>query len=510
MPVRKAEILRDELDIEQPAGGELDVPRVALALFLGDERAHVSRRLGELFRVALLIEARRDDRPRLFGERRVAGDRPGARQSHMLPDFRLPRLIIAKPGDLRRNRPLIAGGAQPHIHFVKLSPPRRRRQCSDQPLRQAGVIDDRVQGSCPVRFGILLVEIVKQDEVEIGSRGHFARAEFAQRQNHAAPAGDPSVFGDKKLFDLGETGADHDGGKGRIGPPPLFRLDQPGEKPQADHKPFFRRENPRCVEKDFEILRRADEEREVFGKILFLHRRRGEAAVDRRVEQMGRLGDCLGKARRAAEHVGEELAHVRIRLEQGKKLDRRRHFAERDVKRGERGIGIAGFGKGVEQGRHDFGQHFAGACAAHRRAAAEMPAAHRLGGERRIAKAQFAQGLDRIGIVARADEDQTAGAGIEARRMFEKARVMALHRAQMAQQSGGKTGSAAKAAKAGEILKSGLVGRQALRLMVMQHLQAMLDAAQKTIGLAQFPGRFRRDPAVDPQLTQHVERARAA
>ena len=38
--VHELQILRDEFDIDQPAGGVFEVPALAVALFLGDRAAH--------------------------------------------------------------------------------------------------------------------------------------------------------------------------------------------------------------------------------------------------------------------------------------------------------------------------------------------------------------------------------------------------------------------------------------------------------------------------------------
>ena len=90
----------------------------------------------------------------------------------------------------------------------------------------------------------------------------------------------------------------------------------------------------------------------------------------------------------------------------------------------QRRVGIARAGEGREQRRNELGQHFAGARATHRRAAAEMPAANRLGGVLGPLEAEPAQGRQGLGIVGDAGEDQIARLGVERRRVLEEARVM--------------------------------------------------------------------------------------
>ena len=139
-----------------------------------------------------------------------------------------------------------------------------------------------------------------------------------------------------------------------------------------------------------------------------------------------------------------------------------------------------------------------------------MPAADDLGGLLGLTKAEAAQGRQRLGIVDDAGEDQTAGARVEPRRMFEQTRIMRLDPAQMRDDIGAELLEAGIAAEFGEAREFGCIERQALRLFVGDHLQTMFDAAEKFIGLRQFRNRLRAHPAVGVQFGEHVERARAA
>ena len=49
-----------------------------------------------------------------------------------------------------------------------------------------------------------------------------------------------------------------------------------------------------------------------------------------------------------------------------------------------------------------------------------------------------------------------------------------------------------------------------MRLLVGDHLQAMFDAPEKDIGLGELVNRLARHPALDEQLFEHLEGARAA
>ena len=86
----------DEFDVDQPAGDELEVPRVLVALLARDQVAHRLHVLGEFGLVARLGEHGGDRRGDLLAEPLVAGDDAGARQRQMLPGFRLVGLVEAE------------------------------------------------------------------------------------------------------------------------------------------------------------------------------------------------------------------------------------------------------------------------------------------------------------------------------------------------------------------------------------------------------------------------------
>ena len=232
--------------------------------------------------------------------------------------------------------------------------------------------------------------------------------------------------------------------------------------------------------------------------------------VDGGVEHVRAHGDDAGKARCAAEDIAEEFAQLGVRLQDAEELGRCRHPVERSIEGGERGIGIAASRKTFEQCRHEFGEHLAGARALHRRAAAEVPAAHDLCRRGRIVEAHAGQGFQRVGIVRDTGEDEAADVAVERRRMFEEPRIMLLDLAQVEGQLLFEAFEPRMAAEFREARDGVMLGRQAMGLLVCHHLQAMLDTAQVEIGSGEIVHRILRHPAIGLQLAQHVERARAA
>src|SRR5712671_5507271 len=59
------------------------------------------------------------------------------------------------------------------------------------------------------------------------------------------------------------------------------------------------------------------------------------------------------------------------------------------------------------------------------------------------------------------------------------------------------------------MFEAGAVTRQCVGLFVRHHLQSMLDAAQKSIGLAQFVAGLRINPSALAERRQHCERLAA-
>jgi len=123
---------------------------------------------------------------------------------------------------------------------------------------------------------------------------------------------------------------------------------------------------------------------------------------------------------------------------------------------------------------------------------------------------QFRQRLDRVGIILDAGEDETAADIVETRGILEERGVMIHHMAQMPGENGGKARRRGEAAEARKLFQGRRIGGQTMRLLVVDHLQAMLDAAQEIVGAGQLRLDAGADPAVAPQLTQHRQRARAA
>lgn len=87
------EELRQEVEIGQPARRELEVPGIALALLLRDQRPHRSDRFGDGGRVAPAGQDRPDRGLRAGRQIGVSGDDASPRQRHLLPELGLAGMI---------------------------------------------------------------------------------------------------------------------------------------------------------------------------------------------------------------------------------------------------------------------------------------------------------------------------------------------------------------------------------------------------------------------------------
>src|SRR5262249_59580107 len=92
------------------------------------------------------------------------------------------------------------------------------------------------------------------------------------------------------------------------------------------------------------------------------------------------------------------------------------------------------------------------------------------------------------------------------RRVLEQSGIMALDRGEVSHQRGGECIAPLEPEEACETLHSGALRWQCMRLLVRDHLQAMLDRAQKPIGGVEFGAGGLVDPSTLDQRAQRRER----
>ena len=209
-----------------------------------------------------------------------------------------------------------------------------------------------------------------------------------------------------------------------------------------------------------------------------------------RVETVGMGAEIARDARRAADDLGDEAEQFRSRGEQRKQLHAGRKPTQEGVETRERLVGVRGVGERLQQARHQFRQQFAGASAAGGRHAAVVPAADRLRNRLALGEPHAAQRLQRFRVRVGAREHQIAAARkARAKRggVLEQFPAMRRHAVQMPAQLRDERLRARMAEKRRNARQFTLAFGKAVGLPVVDHLQAVLDAAQIPVGLDQFP-----------------------
>ena len=210
-----------------------------------------------------------------------------------------------------RERTLAPGGPEPHVDFVQAARFGRRGQGRDEPLRQARIVKRWTQSLPAVRLARVGGKIVDEHEVEIGGRGHFARAELAERDNRDPAAANAPVLGCKGLDHPLEQRGDQPLRQRAIGAPGPVGVEASRQQIEADMKHLLGGEVARPVQSVLDALPLGHERLDPRAHRLVVEAQvEVEAArrIDRCVEHVRPGRDHLRQPRGAAQHVAEQLA----------------------------------------------------------------------------------------------------------------------------------------------------------------------------------------------------------
>src|ERR1700744_2963921 len=159
---------------------------------------------------------------------------------------------------------------------------------------------------------MLLIEIIDDDEIEIGTRRHLTRAEPAERDNGAAFAADPAMGRGKVILHQFVNGPQEHVGKGSEYLAGLLRRYRTGQDTRADQEHVLLPELTDRIEHRFVALsiferlpQRPFEPRPV---------RQGaeEARIDQRIDDVRILRQDVGKTWRDAKDQRDEADQFRI------------------------------------------------------------------------------------------------------------------------------------------------------------------------------------------------------
>ena len=183
----------------------------------------------------------------------------------------------------------------------------------------------------------------------------------------------------------------------------------------------------------------------------------------------------------ASHDLGEQPEQGRVVGEQGKDVNPGRERPQEVVETEQRGVRVVGRRQGLQHGRDELGQELARPRAAGRAVAAVMPDADTLGDPAGFPEAQPRQGFQRLRIVLRAGEDQVSRTR-QIGGLFEQDGVMRFDGAQLLQQRRLEARPAVIPHEKRDAFQLRLVLRQGMGLLIVDHLQAVLDPAVKPVG----------------------------
>ena len=185
--VHELQHLRDEFDIDHPAGTTLEVGRPGALLHAVPHLADLGHLGGGPF---AFVGGGMHDSLGPGGRRRTADHDPRLHECLTLPDGGRTILgeVAGEVVERHRRRSAAAAGAQPRIHFIEPAVGAEGIEHLHRPLRKlrekvgVGRALDAPSRATTVKGDAVV--IVKKDEVYVAGVVHLAAAELAHRQHH--------------------------------------------------------------------------------------------------------------------------------------------------------------------------------------------------------------------------------------------------------------------------------------------------------------------------------------
>ena len=284
----------------------------------------------------------------------------------------------------------------------------------------------------PVGVRLIVVEIIQQDQIEIGRGGHLAAAKPAHREDRGFLPPDPAMLGREPVGHEAMHGIDDalgDVGEGNAG---LLSRHRAGQDARADQEQAFLAEQPQAVEELLVGIGIGQGGREPRRQFTLVRHRAEEARIDQPVHDLRLPRQHVAKPRRGAEderHEGDEVAVLAEQRDQPAAALQRLQEA---VERRHRVIGLFGMRKARDQRRHELDEGVPRRRQPEHPVVAGHPLPHRLRHHQRLLEPDRGQMLDQARIVracAVIDGRQLRRAG---RVALEQLAVMALHDVEMA------------------------------------------------------------------------------
>ena len=161
----------------------------------------------------------------------------------------------------------------------------------------------------------------------------------------------------------------------------------------------------------------------------FLRQRAEEARIDDGIHDLRKLRKAIGQTRGGAQHEGDQRNKIGILPQQRKQPPATVEAGQEAIESEHGRVGIGGAGELMQQQGYDLGKPAAREFAFQRRVSAGAPAPHESGHFKRLAKSQLGEPVERFLVVGLRGKLQSRMARLDARRILEQRRIMALHNA---------------------------------------------------------------------------------
>ena len=354
-----------------------------------------------------------------------------------------------------------------------------------------------------VGVGIVGIEIVDQDQVEVGRRRHLAAAELAHGDDRGFLPLDAAVLRGKLVADqavhrlhdaFGDVG---EGGAGMLGG------NSAGQNPRADQEQALLAEQPQAIEKLLVGIRILQRRRQSLRQFPPVRHRAEETRIDQSVHQLRLARQHVAEPRRGAEDQRHQRHQIAVLAEQRDETAAALQRLQELVESHHRIVGLLGAGQSLDQRRHEFLEGPPRGIDLQHAIVAGHPLLHDGRHHQRLLEAQLGEIIEHARIVRAGPIIQVGELRRAGRIALEQPAVVALHAIEPDQQIPGEGGPVRIAEEARELLHPfGRVG-QRMGLLVGDHLEPVLDPAQEQIGIDQFVADLDRDPVVG---REHVER----
>ncbi|EAQ35671.1 hypothetical protein NB311A_12644 [Nitrobacter sp. Nb-311A] len=333
------------------------------------------------------------------------------------------------------------------------------------------------------------IEIIQQDQIEIGRCSHFATAKLAHRNNRSLLPGDLAVLVCELVLHQPMHGI-HDA-LGDIGEhmPRLPRGYGAGQNAGTDQEKAFLAKLPYPVEKFLVGIRILKRGREPRGQLQPIGHGAEKARINQPIHDLRPPSQHVGKPWRRTKYKGNQRDEIPVLAQQRYQPAAALQRLQETIERHHGAIRLFGARQTVNQRRHECFKRGARRLDLEGPISAFHPLPDGVGNHSRLLKAEPREMIEKSRVIGPGpvirDGDVYRAGGVA----LEQPAVVPPNAIQMREQLGSKTRPILKPQEASEPLHRLGVRGQNVSLFVGDHLDAMLDPPQKQIRSGQLiPG----------------------